>query len=267
MNSAKTVRDADKPIEHISEVKKSFSKQAEKLATYHMSKSEYTEYLIRRIQATGDEHVLEVAAGTCICGRALAPSVKAITCLDLTEAMLEQGKRLAGQEEIGNISFVLGNAESLPFEDEAFDFVITRLSLHHFIEPERPFREMQRVLKRGGRLVIWDMEATAEELRETNDAIEAMRDNSHIRILSREEFEALFKDAFELQLEETTLVPVNLQSWMDLTGTPEDTQKEIISRMNNDLNGGDKTGFNPYRKEGQIYFDHRWLLMIGKREK
>ena len=84
--------------------------------------------------------------------------------------------------------------------------------------------------------------------------------------ISREEFEALFEDAFELQLEETTLVPVNLQSWMDLTSTPEDIQKDIIDKMEYDLNGGDKTGFNPYIKEGQICFDHRWLLLIGKKE-
>ena len=196
----------------------------------------------------------------------MAPYVKDITCLDLTEAMLEQGKKLAKQEGIQNISFVSWNAECLPFEDETFDLVITRLSLHHFVEPEKPFREMQRVLKKGGKLVIWDMVATTEELRETNDAIETMRDNSHTRILSREEFEALFEDAFELQLEETTLVPVNLQSWMDLTSTPEDIQKDIIDKMEYDLNGGDKTGFNPYIKEGQISFDHRWLLLIGKRK-
>ena len=123
---------------------------------------------------------------------------------------------------------------------------------------------MQRVLKKGGKLVVWDMEATTKELRDINDSIEMMRDNSHTRILSREEFEALFKEAFELQFEETTLVPVNLQSWMDLTNTPENIQKEIIGKMENDLNGGDKTGFYPYSKEGQIYFDHRWLLLIGK---
>lgn len=253
-------------MNNYSEVKKSFGTQAEKFATYHMSKTEYTEYLIRSIQAKGNEHALEVAAGTCICGRALAPCVKDITCLDLTEAMLEQGKKLAEQEGIQNISFIQGNAESLPFEGETFDLVITRLSLHHFVEPEKPFREMQRVLKKGGKLVIWDMVATTEELRKTNDAIETMRDNSHTRILSREEFEALFEEAFELHFEETTLVPVNLQSWMDLTSTPENIQKEIISKMKNDLNGGDKTGFTPYIKEGQIYFDHRWLLLIGEKE-
>ena len=76
------------------EVKHSFSIQAEKFATYHMSKAEYTDYLIQCIKANGNEHALEVAAGTCICGRAVAPQVKDIICLDLTEAMLEQGKKL-----------------------------------------------------------------------------------------------------------------------------------------------------------------------------
>lgn len=245
------------------EVKQSFSVQAEKFAAYHMSKAEYTGYLIQCIQADGEEHALEVAAGTCICGRAIAPCVKDIVCLDLTEAMLEQGRKLAEQAAISNISFVVGNAESLPFEEESFDLVVTRLSLHHFTDPETPFREMQRVLKKGGKLVVWDMESTAEELREANDSIETMRDPSHTRILSRKEFEALFGEAFELRHEETTLVPVNLQSWMNLTNTPEDIQKEIVKKMEIDLDGGAKTGFYPYIKDEQIWFDHRWLLLIG----
>lgn len=250
-------------MSNYNEVRQSFSIQAEKFAAYHMSKTEYTDYLIRCIKAEGSEHALEVAAGTCICGRALSPYIKDIICLDLTEAMLEQGKKLAEQDGIQNISFVTGNAANLPFEDASFDLVITRLSLHHFLEPEKPFREMQRVLRKGGKLVVWDMESVAEEVREINDSIERMRDVSHTRILSREELEALFQDFFEIQHEETTLVPVNLQSWMDLTNTPENVQKEIIKKMVTDLNGGAKTGFYPYVKDAQIWFDHRWLLLIG----
>lgn len=248
------------------EVKKSFSIQAEKFATYHMSKAEYTDYLIERVGAKGNERALEVAAGTCICGRALAPHVRDIVCLDLTEAMLEQGKKLADEEHIKNISFVAGNAMNLSYEDESFDLVITRLSLHHFNEPEKLFAEMQRVLKHSGKLVIWDMEAADEELREGDDAIEKMRDPSHTRILSRNEFEKLFEKDFDIRCEESTLVPVNLQSWMELTNTPEDIQKKIVDLMKADLEGGNKTGFDPYMKAEQIMFNHRWLLLVGMKK-
>lgn len=250
-------------MNHNDTVKQSFQKQAEKFAAYHMSKTEYTDYLIQRIGANGSEHALEVAAGTGICGRALAPFVKDITCLDLTEEMLAQGKKLAEESGIENISFETGNAEELPYEAETFDLVITRLSFHHFTDPRKPFGEMQRVLKKGGKLVVWDMEAAEEPLREIDDKIEKMRDPSHTRILSRKEFEHMFGQKFSLQCEETTLVPVNLKSWMELTDTPEATKKEIVDLMRADISGGSKTGFAPYSKESQILFDHRWLLLIG----
>ena len=80
---------------------------------------------------------------------------------------------------------------------------------------------------------------------------------------TREEFEKMFEKDFTLQCEETTLVPVNLKSWMELTDTPEDVQKEITELMKTELSGGSKTGFSPYKKESQIMFDHRWLLLIG----
>lgn len=248
---------------HDSEIRRSFTAQAEKMAAYHMSKAAYTDYLIRRIQPTGCEHALDAAAGTCICARALAPHVQDCVCLDLTEAMLDEGCKLADQAGLRNLTFVPGNAEDMPFPDGAFDLVVTRLSFHHFADPARPFAEMRRVLKPGGKLVVWDMEAADEPLRAVNDRIEALRDPSHTRILSRSEFEALFAADFDLRLAETTLIPVRLQSWMDLTATPPDVQRAIVALMEADLSGGAPTGFSPYRKDGEIFFDHRWRLMIG----
>lgn len=250
-------------MNHEDAIKESFRNQAAKFATYHMSKAEYTNYLIQRIQATGNEHALEVAAGTAICGRALAPYVKDITCLDLTEEMLVQGKKLAEEGQIKNISLESGDAEALPYESESFDLVVTRLSLHHFLSPEKPFREMERVLKKGGKLIVWDMEATEEALREIDDKIERMRDPSHTRILSREEMKSLFSENFVLQCEELAHVPVNLESWMNLTDTPDDTRESILRLMQDDLSGGPRTGFYPYIQDSQIMFHHRWLLLIG----
>ena len=250
-------------MDHNDEVRKSFAYQAKKFAGYHISKSEYTDYLIEKMSAKGNEHALEVAAGTCICARALAPYIKDISCLDLTKDMLEQGKKLASENHINNIYFQVGNAEKLPYEDNVFDLVVTRLSLHHFTHPEKPFQEMTRVLKKGGKLVVWDMEATCEELRHINDAIEKMRDPSHTKILSRKEFEELFSKDFSLQCEESRLIPVNLKSWMELTNTPHNIQQDIHKMMKREIDGGEKTGFSPYMKDLQIMFYHRWLLLIG----
>lgn len=52
-----------------------------------------------------------------------------------------------------------------------------------------------------------------------------------------------------------------------LSDTPEDIQKEITDLMQADLSGGIKTGFSPYIKDNQIMFDHRWLMLIGVKNK
>ena len=219
--------------------------------------------MIQAVAGTSQDNVLEVAAGTAICGRALAPFVKKVVCIDATSAMLAVGKEKAVEENLSNIEFVEGLAEKLPFESETFDIVITRLAFHHFADCETPFKEMKRVLKKGGKLVVWDMEATSENLREINDKIEKMRDASHNKILSKEEFLNLYASDFEMKLVERKEIPVNLTNWMDLTDTPSDVKKEIIQFMNKDLDGEIQTGFQPYVKDGQLYFNHRWLLLIG----
>lgn len=246
-------------------IHQSFEQQARKFDTtqYHLSKKEYTDYLISAVEGTKNDKVLEVAAGTAICGRALAPFVKEIVCIDATAAMLAVGKEKALTENIHNIDFVEGLAENLPFEDETFDIVITRLAFHHFTNCEEPFNEMKRVLKKGGKLVIWDMVAAEDDLREINDKIEKMRDISHNRILSQDEFLNLYGKDFEMKLVERKEIPVNLTNWMELTDTPSDVRSEIVELMNKELKKEIQTGFLPYLKDEQIYFNHRWLLLIG----
>ncbi|MFR4483233.1 class I SAM-dependent methyltransferase [Sellimonas intestinalis] len=53
---------------------------------------------------------------------------------------------------------------------------MSRLAFHHFPNPKRCFSEMARVLKTGGKLVVIDMEAAEEALRNTENEIETLRD-------------------------------------------------------------------------------------------
>lgn len=250
----------------IDKIKQSFSVQAKRFESGNMnfSKQEYLDYTMMSIDAKKSDCVLEVAAGTCVCGRSLAPMVDSIICIDATPEMLEVGKNEAKKANLTNISFVEGVAENLPFEDNSFDIVMTRLSFHHFTEMETPFSEMSRVLRPGGKLVIIDMEATEEALRESEDEIETLRDFSHVKNRSKEEFISLYKEnQYTLIKVESTPISVELSAWMELTNTSKKLQTDILQLMQNDINGMKKTGFYPYQKEGVIYFNQRWLLLIG----
>ena len=249
-------------------IQKSFTEQAKNFETKSMNftKQEYLEYMISCVNPQRTDTVLEVAAGTCICGRALAPFVKRVTCLDLTAAMLTVGKDEAGKQGFLNMDFVQGDAEKLPFSDNSFDIVISRLAFHHFQNPKHCFSEMARVLKTGGKLVVIDMEAAEEALRNTEDEIETLRDPSHMHNLNKEEFTEMFR---ENRLSITTMdcmeIPVLLSAWLALTNTPAEISIHISKRLANEINGNDLTGFNPYQKNGEIYFNHRWLMLIGEK--
>jgi len=74
------------------------------------------------------DSVLDVAAGSCRVSRAIAPWVKHVTAVELTEAMLKQGQEVAQKEKLTNITFKLGAAEHLLFADDSFDVTIWRTS-------------------------------------------------------------------------------------------------------------------------------------------
>lgn len=254
--------------EQLSAIHKSFEAQANRFDSdkYHLSKQEYQDYMITKTCPSKTDNILEVAAGTCICGRAFAPHVGHVTCLDTTPAMLEVGKKECEKANIRNITLVTGNAEELPFLDDSFDIVISRLAFHHFVNGTEIFTEMKRVLKPDGKLVLVDMIAGNEDLRDEVDRIETLRDNSHVKNLSISEMQNLYlQSGMTLESQELTEIPVSLEKWMDLTGTPEHIKQGIRKLMIEDINGKTVTGFSPYYKQDEIYFSHHWVFNLGKK--
>ncbi len=137
--------------------------------------------------------MLDVACGGGIVVCAFAPEVRHATGIDMTPAMLDRARQLAAEKGIANASWDQGDVGSLPYADATFDIVVTRFSMHHFLDPAGVLREMVRVCRPGGRVVVVDMYASDDPVKaaEWNRA-ERLRDPSHVRCLTLPELKGLF---------------------------------------------------------------------------
>jgi len=77
--------------------------------------------------------------------------------IDMTEEQLKKAVKLSKKAEINNVSFEKGYIEELPFENSSFDIVISNGVINLSSEKEKVFKEISRVLKKGGKLAISDI--------------------------------------------------------------------------------------------------------------
>ncbi len=103
------------------------------------------------------ERVLDVACGTGLIAFAAATAVGArgeVLGVDLSGRMVESAGRQARERELANIDFARMDAEQLGLPDASFDVVLCALGLMYVPQPRQALREMHRVLRPGGRIVL-----------------------------------------------------------------------------------------------------------------
>ena len=149
---------------------------------------------------TPGDTVLDVACGGGIVVCAFAPHVRHATGIDMTPAMLDRARQLAAEKAIDNVTWDRGDVAALPYADGAFDVVVTRFSMHHFLDPLSVLREMVRVCAPGGRVVVIDMYASDDPAKaaEWNRA-EKLRDPSHVRCLTLPELKGVVRRGWAIR--------------------------------------------------------------------
>lgn len=154
------------------------------------------ERMLELARLRGDERVLDIATGGGHTALAFAPQVREVVASDLTPAMLGAAARHLAERGVSNVRFEIADAESLPFVDGEFDVVTARLAPHHFPEPAAFVSETARVLRPGGRLVIFDnMAPEDEELDAFVNRLEVWRDPTHVRSHRSSEWLAMLSTA------------------------------------------------------------------------
>ena len=132
--------------------------------------------------------MLDLACGPGMLLASLASTMRLSVAADVTPKMIQMARAACRAASPVNTRFVESLAEYLPFATAALDCVVTRLSIHHFLDPSAVLREVKRVLKADGLLVIGDL-VSSEDPAESrlHNALEQLRDPSHIRMLPESE--------------------------------------------------------------------------------
>ena len=170
------------------------------------------------------DRVLDVATGGGHTALAFASIASRVVAYDLTEAMLAAARAHVRSRGGVNIEFVAGDAGALPFLDESFDVVTCRTAAHHFSDVAAAVRQIHRVLRPGGSLLLQDIlghddaDASAFILE-----VERRRDPSHVRSYRAAEWKAFLRAAGLTVMDDSVIW--KLREWNEWTGrmrmTPE----------------------------------------------
>lgn len=253
------------PKDHAKVVQREFTSQA---TVWAGAVPAHLRELVSGLKFSPNDSVLDVAAGSCRVSRAIAPLVRQVIALELTEAMLNQGRAMAHNEGLTNISFKLGPAESLEFAGNSFEATITRYSFHHFIDPERVLQEMVRVTKPGGRVIVIDILAPGDaELAAKHNLFQRLRDPSHTRSLRLYELSAWFEKHNLEILERHNEDGINdLEGWLNLPSLTKSVKEQIRQAVQDELSGGPPTGLRPFVDRDRIKFIEPMGWVVGQKD-
>jgi len=207
--------------------KEQFDRQAEHYDSQWNSWSEETlRWMAENSDCRAEDRALDVATGTGFTALAFAPLVRSVIGLDVSTGMLAQAQKQAQERGITNVAFQEGVAEALPFAADTFDLVTCRIAPHHFLSVPAFLAETKRVLRPGGRMLLVDTSVPEEdpEVASWQNALEALRDPSHVRNYTPGEWRA-FVEASGLTIERLDMrgsIPITLNDWIVKAGcTPE----------------------------------------------
>ncbi|HXR93575.1 MAG TPA: class I SAM-dependent methyltransferase [Steroidobacteraceae bacterium] len=168
------------------------------------------------------DSLLDVGCGAGHLSFALAPAFRRVVAVDPSSGMLTTVAHAAAARRLLQLEVQQGSAESLPFADSTFEVVASRFSAHHWRFLESGVRQMCRVLRPGGHLLMIDTMGHEDALVDTHlQAIELLRDPSHVRNRSVSQWRRLLEEAGLLEVQQAQW-PLRLEftSWAERMRAP-----------------------------------------------
>lgn len=215
--------------------------------------------------------VLEIGSGPGHVADMLAQAGAIVTGVDFSSKMVE-----VANSRYPEIAFAQADAEELPYDDALFDAVVANFVVHHLARPEKVFREVNRVLKPGGRFAfaVWGAPEEQSSIGAFFGAVTAHHDLEELPhgplfgVTERNVYEPMLTQAglgncqlstHDVSWNVDLLDPVlkGFWIWGNLAALPEETQSKIERTTRDNAKA--------YVQDGRYAFPHS--ILFGSAQK
>lgn len=203
--------------------------------------------------------VLEIGAGTGNFLDLFSDVAGRLIAVDVTEEMLRTAQR-----SFPDMGLMLADGKRLPLRSRSIDLVSCAQMLHHVHEPLPLLKEMRRVSRPDGGVLVVD-QAAPESYEQTAfmNELETVRDPSHAASRSPSSLRVLLQSAgLEIVGEKLTTTTQTISSWMGKGEFPEERFGRVESFIEK---FGPETGMNFRKENGEWAFDRRRVMFLCKR--
>lgn len=213
-------------------VRKAFSKNSTSYIT-STTHSKGTDLLLMKewLRPESNMIALDIATGGGHVAKTLSPTVKHIFATDLTKEMLKNSAEHL--KSYTNISYIVADAENLPFLDSTFDIITCRIAAHHFPNPNQFMQEVHRVLKPNGKFLFIDNIAPEEDSFDTFiNNLEKTRDYSHVRSLKISEWKSILSaNNMQIVKEKHRKKTLPFTEWVNRTLDTNEEKENVIQLL------------------------------------
>jgi ubiquinone/menaquinone biosynthesis C-methylase UbiE len=219
--------------------------------------------LTARAARIAPKRALDLGAGGGHVAYALAGVSGAVAAVDLSADMLAVVAAEAERRGLGNVETVQASAESLPFRDACFDFIASRFSAHHWRDARAGLHQARRVLRAGAPAVFIDIVSPADPALDTHlQAIELLRDVSHVRDYNLAEWGAMLADAgFSVESRESWRLRMDFAAWTSRIGTPAPLAEAI--RLLQQKASAETRAYFAVEDEGSFLLDAAMFIAVA----
>lgn len=182
-------------VENVRQAKASFNRILDNKTYANIIRDDkHLDILLGLVNDSQYHNILDIGTGTGYLAFPLAEAFPqaSVYGIDIAETVIAQNRERARERQLTNLTFQAFDGLQYPFYEEHFDLIVSRYAFHHFPNAEGAIGQMNRLLTKGGRVLISDPMRSAADKEHVIDDFMRVKKDGHIQFYSEAELTELF---------------------------------------------------------------------------